>query len=190
MDEELLDPIVELTHSTPSFPRILNRNLRPVLQHTCISSPYGPASTVFISGVPYALDTYRQFTTPVYAVFSRCGRGLPIPAGDIQAIVASILSRNETLPGYLRDGLDSIRAIVSASMDEPGEGMNLVIFNAEGLLLNKHEMEVLRHSYQPQKLYQFHMLYDQLVYPLIFWTGSGECGVHQSEKLEGSTTLI
>jgi hypothetical protein len=28
------------------------------------------------------------------------------------------------------------------------------------------------------------------VYPLIFWTGSGGCGVMQSEKLQGSTILI
>jgi hypothetical protein len=34
------------------------------------------------------------------------------------------------------------------------------------------------------------MLYDQFVYPLIFWTGSGGSGVMESEKLQGSTTLI
>jgi hypothetical protein len=34
------------------------------------------------------------------------------------------------------------------------------------------------------------MLYDQLVYPLIFWTGSGGCGVMESEKLQRSTAPI
>jgi hypothetical protein len=34
------------------------------------------------------------------------------------------------------------------------------------------------------------MLYDQLVYLLIFWTGFGGCGVTESEKLQGCTTLI
>jgi hypothetical protein len=34
------------------------------------------------------------------------------------------------------------------------------------------------------------MLYNQLVYPLIFWTGSGGCGVMESEKLQGYTILI
>jgi hypothetical protein len=62
-------------------------------------------------------------------------------------------------------------------MNEPDEGMNLAIFNAEGILLNDYQMEVLRNSYQPQKLCQCHMLYDPLVYPLIFWAGSGGCGV-------------
>jgi hypothetical protein len=51
-------------------------------------------------------------------------------------------------------------------------------------------MEVVRNSYHTQNLSQAHMLYDQLVYPLIFWTGSGGCGVMKSEKLQGCTTLI
>jgi hypothetical protein len=34
------------------------------------------------------------------------------------------------------------------------------------------------------------MLYDQLVYPLIFWTGYGGYGILQSEKPEGATALI
>jgi hypothetical protein len=33
MGRELLDHIVELTRSIPNFPRILNRDLRPVLRH-------------------------------------------------------------------------------------------------------------------------------------------------------------
>jgi hypothetical protein len=59
----------ELTQSIPNFPRILNRDLRPVLRHARVSSPNAGASNVFISGIPYALDSYRQFITPVYAVF-------------------------------------------------------------------------------------------------------------------------
>jgi hypothetical protein len=66
---ELLDHIVELTQSIPNFPRILNRDLRPVLQHARVSSSNAGASNVFVSGIPYALDSYRQFITPVYAVF-------------------------------------------------------------------------------------------------------------------------
>jgi hypothetical protein len=53
-------------------------------------------------------------------------------------------------------------------MNEPGVEMNLAVFNTEGLLLNDHQIETLRNSYQPQTLSQFHKLYHQLVYPLIF----------------------
>jgi hypothetical protein len=37
MDEQLLSRIGQLTHSNPNFPSILNRDLRPVLQHACFS---------------------------------------------------------------------------------------------------------------------------------------------------------
>jgi hypothetical protein len=68
--------------------------------------------------------------------------------------------------------------------------MNLVIFNAEEPLLGDHQLRGVRNSYHTQKLSQEHMLYDQLVYPLIFWTGSGGCGVMESEKWQGCTALI
>jgi hypothetical protein len=68
--------------------------------------------------------------------------------------------------------------------------MNLAIFNAEGALLDDHQLKVVRNSYHIQKFSQAHMLYDQPGYPLIFWTGSGGCGMMESEKLQGCTTLI
>jgi hypothetical protein len=75
-------------------------------------------------------------------------------------------------------------------MDEPDDGMNLAIFNAEGALLDDHQLEVVCDSYHTPKLSEAHMLYDQLVYPWIFWAGSGGCGVMESEKLQGFTRLI
>jgi hypothetical protein len=68
--------------------------------------------------------------------------------------------------------------------------MNLAIFNEEAVVLNDHELEVVRNSYHTQKLSQAHVLYDQLVCLLIFCTGSGGCGVMESEKLRGCTTVI
>jgi hypothetical protein len=79
MGRELLDHVVELTQSIPNFRRILNRDLRPVLQHARVSSPNAGALNVFTSGIPYALDSYRQFITPVYAVFFRTQQRIPIP---------------------------------------------------------------------------------------------------------------
>jgi hypothetical protein len=108
MDEYLFNPIVQLTESHPNAPQIFNRHLRPVFRHTGVSFPNGPASAFFITGIPDTLDTCRHFTTPVYAVFSRGQRGLPIPPDDIQEIINVILSQNETLQGYLRDRLDSV----------------------------------------------------------------------------------
>jgi hypothetical protein len=75
-------------------------------------------------------------------------------------------------------------------VDEPDDGTNLAIFNAEGALLDDHQLEFVRNSYHTQKLSQAHILYDQFVYPLIFWTGSGGCGMMESEKLQGCATFI
>jgi hypothetical protein len=71
MGRQLLDHIVKLTQLIPNFPRILNRDLRLVLQHAPVSSPNAGASNLFISGIPYALDSCHQFIIPVYAVFFR-----------------------------------------------------------------------------------------------------------------------
>jgi hypothetical protein len=133
MGRELLDHFVELTQSIPNFPGILNHDLQLVLQHVCVSSPNAGASTSFISGIPYVLDCYRQFITPVYAVFFRIEQRIPIPPGGTEEIIVSILSQNTTLQGYLRDQLDSVREIATVAMDEPDDRMNLVIFNAAGL---------------------------------------------------------
>jgi hypothetical protein len=168
MDERLPNRIVQLSESRPNFPRLFDHDSPPVLQYARISAPNGPASNLFISGVPSALDTCHQFTTPVYAVFSCNDQGLPMPRGEIEGIIVFILSQNRTPAGYLIDQLDSLREIGILSMNKPDEGMNLEVFNAEGLLLNDHQMKALRNSYQPQPLSQFHMLYDQLVYLLIF----------------------
>jgi hypothetical protein len=59
MGRELLDHIIELTQSIPNFSWILNRDLRPILQHARVLLPDAGASNVFISGISYALDSYR-----------------------------------------------------------------------------------------------------------------------------------
>jgi hypothetical protein len=153
MGRELLDHIVELTQSNSNFPWILNRDLRPVLQHARVSSSNAGASSVFISGIPYALDSCRQFVTPVYALFFRTQQRIPMPPGGTEEIIASILSQNRTLQGYLRDGLASVREIATVAMDEPDDGVNLAIFNAEGALLDDHQLEVVRNSYHIQKAF-------------------------------------
>jgi hypothetical protein len=187
---ELLDHIVEFTQPISTFPRILNRDLRPVLQHARVSSPNAGALNVFISGIPCASDSSRQLITSVYAVFFRTQSRIVILLGGTEEIIASILSQNGTLQGYLRDRLASVREIATVAMDEPDNGMNLAIFKAEGDLLGDHQLEVVRNSHHTQKLSQVHMVYNQLVYPLIFWTGSGGCSAMESEKLQGCTTLI
>jgi hypothetical protein len=110
--------------------------------------------------------------------------------GGTEQIIAYILSQNRTLQGYLIDRLDSARESAIVTLGEPDNGMNLAILNAERVLFDDHQLEVVRNSYHTQKLSQAHMLYNQLMYPLVFWTESGGCGVMKSEKLQSCTTPI
>jgi hypothetical protein len=64
----------------------------------------------------------------------------------------------------------------------PDEGMNLAIFNAEEIVLRGHQIDFSASPYHLQRLCQFYLLSDQLVYTLLFWSGYGGCGVFQSEK--------
>jgi hypothetical protein len=70
----------------------------------------------------------------------------------------------------------------TVAMDEPDDGMNLSIFNAEGILLNDHQLDLTGNSYHRPELSQAYILYDQLVCPLIFWTGSGGCNLRELER--------
>jgi hypothetical protein len=49
MDPAILRQIDEFGRWNPNFPRLLNRDLRPVIQNPQIQCPNGPASNVFIS---------------------------------------------------------------------------------------------------------------------------------------------
>jgi hypothetical protein len=70
-------------------------------------------------------------------------------------------------------------------MNEPDPGINLVIFNADGQVLSEQEIEVIRSSYESEKLCPVEMGYDKLVYPLIFWQGSGGCGIAENLERQG-----
>jgi hypothetical protein len=63
---------------------------------------------------------------------------------DIEEIIVVILSQNGRYQGHLRARSDSVQEVATVSMNEPDKGINLVIFNADGLLMNDHQMEVFQ----------------------------------------------
>jgi hypothetical protein len=93
---------------------------------------YGPASNLFITTVPYVVDTDCQLTVPVYAVFSPTDLGLPMPTGHINEITALILIRNGIFQRRLRDWSSSVHDAATVLMNEPGEGMKFAVFKGEG----------------------------------------------------------
>jgi hypothetical protein len=67
--------------AVPNFPNILNRDLRPVIQNANIRAPRASGLMVFIPGIPYTCDSYRQFLTPVYPVFNGLDRSFESDRG-------------------------------------------------------------------------------------------------------------
>jgi hypothetical protein len=70
------------------------------------------------------------------------------------------------------------------------EGMNMAILTCDGISDGPAAWQVLKGNYTIVKLHQTEALYDQLVYPLMFWEGRGGCGVLQGEETEKITTQI
>jgi hypothetical protein len=142
-DELLPNCIVQLTEANSKSSPIVNRDLRLVFQYAYLFS-YDPASNLFVSGIPYALDTDRQFITCADAAFSRNDQSFPVPPGDIEEIIAVILPPNGSPHDYLRDQFDSVQEGAAVLINEPDEGIDRVVLNAEGFLMNGHQRELLQ----------------------------------------------
>jgi hypothetical protein len=192
MDERILEAVEGASQCDANFARKMDRDLRPVIQNAKITSPNAPASTVFISGIPYAVDIFRQFLTPVYAIFDRFERRLAFSGQDARVgkIVTDVVAANRVLGAYVRERLRSAGEIAFPGKDEPDHGMNLAIFNANGGLCATHELEGVENSYQPKILAAHSILYDHPVYPLIFWDGHGGCGSEDDLHLKGASIIM
>jgi hypothetical protein len=58
LHEGSLNRIGYLTRPSPNLPRLMNRDLQPVLQHFHVCFPRGSGSNLFKSGIPFALDAF------------------------------------------------------------------------------------------------------------------------------------
>jgi hypothetical protein len=97
MPDDLLVPIAQLSRLNSNFPRQVNWQLRPVMQYASVSSPNAAFSNMFIEGIPYAVDIYRQFRSSVYAVFCKMEQGFPIPVGQLRTTIAAALEKTNHL---------------------------------------------------------------------------------------------
>jgi hypothetical protein len=63
-------------------------------------------------------------------------------ACNIEKAIVFTPFQTETLQGYLKDRLNSGRAIAIVLMNESDKGINLAIFSAAWILLGDHQMEI------------------------------------------------
>jgi hypothetical protein len=140
--------------------------------------------------MPSGVRGIGQFKTTVYAVFSGQGN-MDVPdETEKTALVADFLRQNETLTKYVRGYVERIRSVARLADPTLDEGFNLAILYQPGAGDQPHELAVISRQYGRVKLAQHEALYDRLVYPLIFWSGTGGCGVAEGEPIQGAATVI
>jgi hypothetical protein len=190
MPQRLLQRIMVQLTGNANFARWLNQHMRPLMHNAHMRSPRGPASTLFVTGMPYAVDAWGQFSSPVYAVFCRFQNEGVADEDEERAIIAEFLLLNPTLSEYVREMSERGREVARVHGALLDDGFNLVVVHAPGSADAAHEVEVVRHGYGRANLAQHEIVYDQLVYPLIFWSGTGGCGVASGDPPQGATTMI
>jgi hypothetical protein len=114
----------------------------------------------------------------------------PPDENEMRELVRTFLGSNPTLGQYVAESLDRGREAARSHIQDADPGFNLaVLTNGAGRLM-LHEMEALRERFGWTKISQCEMRYDQLVYPLIFWSGAGGCGPPVGALMRGATMAI
>jgi hypothetical protein len=131
-----------------------------------------------------------QFQTAVYAIF--CRHEI-LRAGDQAAerrLIKKFLRLNPTLKAFMRERVNRVREVARFHVPGLDAGFNLAILGDLAAQLQAHELSAIRTGYGRMKLSQFHMQYDRLLYPLIFWSGTGGYGADGGAPTQGATALI
>ena len=188
----ILAPIIEYSKISPNFPRNVNRLSRPVLQHSKVNNQYGGNSTVSITGIPYAVDSQKQFMNQVYITFLGYDKILQhnIPGAtsvikaEINVMIRVLLNTNRGLKNYVQQCSEPLNKLTEyyAYLKSNDKGANVAVIGNEEIT---HEIiteaaclkdKFSDGKYKKTYLYANSAKYDQLVYPLIFWDGKGGCG--------------
>jgi hypothetical protein len=86
----------------PNFLRIINADLRPVIQNAQMSSSNAAASSVLLTVIPCALDSFRQLLRPAYAIFNKLDRESMGSEEMNIRLARAILEHNKVLRGHVR----------------------------------------------------------------------------------------
>lgn len=183
----------------PNFAKHANLLLRPVVQNSDMRHTGGASNMLTIAGIPYAVDSRKQFINPVNLIFN----GLDMKYGlssltnllriEIEDIIQFCLQNNENLSNYLltkNTNLGGKDALV-AYINEIDQGTNLAIVGAENRGITNTEQVAILNQINEFRQYKTELLdplvskSDQLCYPLIYWDGKGGCG-----RLEGENDWI
>ena len=196
--QSIIDIVTNYSRTKWNFIRTLNRYSRPVLQKASYSNLEHTYSTLHIQGITYSIDSRFQFKDPVYIIASgdTC-LSLQKPSSfsneqfhDIQAIISILLRENSTLNQFVLDKLrqfsrddfiafvsdstDRNTSIAAISTDNPFDKTSSLVtfYNDTTQISSNTKIE----DYPTKIVPVESALYDQLLYPLLYWNGTGGIG--------------
>jgi hypothetical protein len=141
--------------------------------------------------MPYAIDTLRQFRTPVYGIYNARERREAEPTQVNEGLTQALLGENKKLQTHIRSRVETLVQVIDvAGRNSTDEGMKLAILNCDGIAEGSAEWNALHKKYGVRKLDQTRAIDYQLSYPLIFWEGKGGCGIRKCEQVNKPRTLI
>jgi hypothetical protein len=129
-----------------------------------MSSPNVAASTVFLTGIPDALTSFRQCLAPVYAIFNMLDRESTGSEDVNIQLVRAILEHNKVLTDHTRPRISTAIAKIQVRLMRSADaGMNLAIMNADRISAQSVEftvLTVLKATYEIEGIKQWTTEYD------------------------------
>jgi hypothetical protein len=92
--------------------------------------------------MPYAVDSFRQFLTPVYTIFNALDRESTGNEEMSSRLIRAILEQNELLRNHVRQRINSAVDRMRVRLVGCDDVMNLAIMNADGISAESAEFEV------------------------------------------------
>ena len=198
--QSIIDIVTNYSQTKWNFIRTLNRYARPVLQKASYCNRDNSYSTLFVQGVTYCLDSRFQFTEPVYIMASGDSSiSLQKPSSfsneqfqDLRAIISLLFRENLTLNqfvneklkqfsrddfiAFVKDSSDRNSSIAVITTDNPFQKSSALVAFYDTDLSNQNSPPLQINDYQTKMVPVNSALYDQLVYPLLYWNGQGGIG--------------
>jgi hypothetical protein len=136
------------------------------------------APTFFVNGIPYENHAYRQFRSALHAVFGN-HEDLAHLTPEVVLVIRGLQDRNSKTRDHLQRLSPALQHLgARVSIPKPDRGPNLaIVHGGDG-------------PERRARTSQTETPDDQLVYPFIFWDGSGRDRVESNGNPRNARTLM
>ena len=150
-----LKEMIENFKNKPNMLRLINRCCRPVIQRTSINYLRNKYSTLYLNGIPYAVDSRYQFLEPAFLIFNNFDHTFNnwninyIDYVSILEICKRFLNFNGILKNYIVESLDKIGGCdkyVALIQNIADQGMNLAMIESGSIFQKENPIEIIENS--------------------------------------------